>query len=94
MVEKKSHRIYLDILPGRMSVSSEESEIGAVEDEIPCKYDGGETKIALNYLYLEEPFKVMTEDEIQIRFSGSSRAITIEPVPAKDFFHSVMPMQS
>ena len=94
MVEKKSHRIYLGISSGKMAVYSEESEIGTVEDEIPCKYDGEEITIALNYRYLEEPFKAMTEDEIRIRFSGATKAITIEPVPEKDFFHIVMPMQS
>jgi DNA polymerase-3 subunit beta len=93
MVEKKSHRIFLGISSGKVSVYSEESEIGKVEDEIPCKYDGDEVTIALNYRYLEEPFRVMTEDEIKINFSNSSKAITIEPVPPKDFFHIVMPMQ-
>ena len=94
MVEKKSHRIFLGISSGKMSVSSEESEIGTVEDEIPCKYDGEELTIALNYRYPEDPFKVMTEDEIKISFTNVIKAITIEPVPAKDFFHIIMPMQS
>ena len=94
MVEKKSHRIYLGISSGRMAVSSEESELGTVEDEIPCKYDGEDVTIALNYRYMEEPFKIMTEDEIKIRFSSAIKAITIEPVPEKDFFHIIMPMQS
>jgi len=94
MVEKKSHRIYLGVSSGRMAVYSEESEIGTVDDEIPCKYDGDEITIALNYRYLEEPFKAMTDDEIKIRFSSATKAITIEPIPEKDFFHIVMPMQS
>jgi len=94
MVEKKSHRIYLGLSSGKVSVYSEESEIGKVEDEIPCKYDGEEVTIALNYRYMEEPFKIMTEDEIKIKFSAATKAITIEPVPEKDFFHVVMPMQS
>jgi len=94
MVEKKSHRIYMNISPGKMSVYSEESEIGEVEDEIPCEYDGEETTIALNYRYLEEPFKVMTDDDIRLRFSGSTKAMTVEPVSTSDFFHIVMPMQS
>jgi len=93
MVEKKSHRIYLGVSSGRVAVYSEESEIGTVEDEIPCKYDGEDITIALNYRYLEDPFKVMTEDEIKIHFSSATKAITIEPVPEKDFFHIVMPMQ-
>jgi DNA polymerase-3 subunit beta len=94
MVEKKSHRIYLGISSGRMAVYSEESEIGTVEDEIPCQYDGDEVTIALNYRYIEEPFKAIEDNEVKIRFSNALKAITIEPVPEKDFFHIVMPMQS
>jgi len=94
MVEKKSHRIYLGISSGKMSVSSEEGELGTVDDEIPCKYNGDDITIALNYRYLEEPFKIITDDEIRIRFNSAVKAITIEPLPEKDFFHIVMPMQS
>ncbi|MDR2729384.1 MAG: DNA polymerase III subunit beta [Treponema sp.] len=94
MVEKKSHRIYLGISSGKIAVYSEESELGTVEDEISCKFDGDDITIALNYRYLEEPFKVINDDEIKIRFSSATKAITIEPVPEKDFFHIVMPMQS
>jgi DNA polymerase-3 subunit beta len=94
LVEQKSHRVYLGLNPGVMSVYSEESDIGTAKEEIPCKYDGEETALALNYRYIEEPFKVINEDEICIRFSGPNKAITIVPVPEKDFFHIVMPMQS
>ena len=94
LVEQKSHRVYMGINSGVMSVYSEESEIGTAKEEIPCKYDGEEVSIALNYRYIEEPFKVIGDEEICIRFSGPNKAITIVPVPEKDFFHIVMPMQS
>jgi DNA polymerase-3 subunit beta len=93
MVEQKSRRVYLGLGPGTVSFSSEESDIGDSKEEIPCKYDGEDVSIALNYRYLEEPFKVMTCDEISIHFTEPNRAITIKPVPEKDFFHIVMPMQ-
>ena len=94
MVEQKSHRIYFGISSGKMTVYSEESEMGTVEDEISCEYEGEEITIALNYRYIEEPLKVIKDDDIIIHFTGATKAITIEPVPAKDFFHIVMPMQS
>jgi DNA polymerase-3 subunit beta len=93
LVEQKSHRVYLGLNPGSMAVYSEESEIGTAREEIPCKYDGEEASIALNYRYIEEPFKVIGEDEICIRFGDTTKAITILPMPEKDFFHIVMPMQ-
>jgi DNA polymerase-3 subunit beta len=93
LVEQKSHRVYLGLAPGSMAVYSEESEIGTAREEIPCKYDGEEISIAMNYRYIEEPFKVMSEDEICIRFTEATKVITIQPVPEKEFFHIVMPMQ-
>jgi len=94
LVEQKSHRIYLGLKPGIMEIYSEEGEIGDAKEEIPCKYDGEEVALALNYRYIEEPFKVINSDEISIRFSGPTKAITIVPVPKTDFLHVVMPMQS
>ena len=93
MVEQKSYRVYLGILPGKMSVYTEEGEIGKANDEIPCKYDGDELTIALNYRYIEEPLKNINSEDISIHFTGVTKAITVEPVPSKDFFHIVMPMQ-
>jgi DNA polymerase-3 subunit beta len=84
----------MGIAPGVMSVYSEESEIGDAKEEIPCKYSGEELSLALNYRYIEEPFKVIEGEEITIRFTNSSKAITIVPEPETDFFHIVMPMQS
>ena len=94
MIEKKSHRIYLGVSSGKIAVYSEENEIGTVEDEISCEYEGEDITIALNYRYMEEPFKIMTDENIKILFSTATKAITIESIPAKDFFHIVMPMQS
>jgi DNA polymerase-3 subunit beta len=93
LVEQKSRRIYLTVNSEGITVKSEESDIGAADEEISCTYEGDEVSLALNYRYLEEPFKVMTDDEVNIYFSEANRAITIKPVPEKNFFHIIMPMQ-
>ncbi|MCL2374238.1 MAG: DNA polymerase III subunit beta, partial [Treponema sp.] len=93
LVEEKSHRVYMGLTSGAISVYSEENDIGNAREEISCKYEGEDHKIALNYRYLEEPFKVMSVDEIRILFTDPNKTITIMPVPEKDFFHIVMPMQ-
>jgi DNA polymerase-3 subunit beta len=93
LVEQKSRRVYLGIEPGVISVASEESELGIAKEEISCKYEGEKVSMALNYRYIEEPFKVIYNDEISIHFTETTRAITIKPVPERDFFHIVMPMQ-
>jgi len=92
-VEKNSHRVYMGLSSGVVSVFCEENDMGNAREEIQCKYEGEEVSIALNYRYLEEPFKVMKEDEVCLLFTEPSKTITIKPVPEKDFFHIVMPMQ-
>jgi DNA polymerase-3 subunit beta len=93
LVEQKSRRVYLKVTPGMISIYSEESDIGSAEEEIPCKYDGEEVSMALNYRYLEEPLKVMSEDELSVYFTEPGKVITIKPLPEKDYFHILMPMQ-
>jgi len=93
LVEQKSHRLYLALSSGTVSIYCEENDIGNAREEIPCAYDGEEVTIALNYRYLEEPFKVMTAEEISVLFNDPNKTITIVPVPEKDYFHIVMPMQ-
>ncbi|MDR0569424.1 MAG: DNA polymerase III subunit beta [Spirochaetaceae bacterium] len=94
LVEQRSHRIYFGLSRDTLSLYTEESEMGTASEEIPCKYDGDEVAIALNYRYIEEPFKVMDDSQIVIQFTDTNKAITIKPEPEKDFFHIVMPMQS
>jgi DNA polymerase-3 subunit beta len=93
LVEQKSRRIYLKVGPGKMSIASEESDIGSAEEEISCRYDGEEVSMALNYRYIEEPLKVMTTDELCVYFTESNKVITIKPSPDEDYFHILMPMQ-
>lgn len=93
LVEQKSRRVYLHAAENILTVTSEESEIGVAKEELVCRYDGPEITIALNYLYLMDPFKVMEDEEVSIRFTEPNKALTIYPVPEKDFFHIVMPMQ-
>ena len=94
LVEQKSHRVYLGLSSGTLAVYCEENELGNAREEIPCKYEGEELSIALNYRYIEEPFKVMKGDDICIRFSEPTKAITITSTLQDDFFHIVMPMQT
>jgi DNA polymerase-3 subunit beta len=93
LVEQKSRRIYLNLAEDHMTLKSEESEIGIATEEIACTYSGPDNMIALNYLYLNDPLKVLDSEEIIIEYTEPNRAITIYPSPKEDYFHIVMPMQ-
>ncbi len=93
LVEQKSRRVYLVVANDVMTVSSDESEMGTAKEEIPCKYDGPESTIILNYIYLLDPIKEMAEENILIEFTNPEKTITIKPQPERDIIHIIMPMQ-
>jgi DNA polymerase-3 subunit beta len=93
LLVEKSRRVYLTVGEDALTLKSEESEIGQATEEIACSYSGPETTIALNFLYLMDPIRVILSDEICLHFTESNKAITINPDPEADYFHVVMPMQ-
>ena len=93
LVEEKSRRIQLSMSAGNLEISSSEGEIGQAKEQMPCEYQGPELTIAANYSYLLEPLKESAEENVALEFSEADKAITLKPVPEKDYFHIVMPMQ-
>jgi DNA polymerase-3 subunit beta len=92
-VEQKSRMTFVGLSSGALVLFSEESEIGTAREELPCRYEGPEVTIALNYRYIEEPLKVIDTEEVLIEFTEPNRAVTVSPEPHADYFHIVMPMQ-
>jgi DNA polymerase-3 subunit beta len=93
LVEEKSRRVQLNIEPGSLEISSSEGEIGTAKEQMPCEYDGPAMTIAANYSYLLEPLKEASEQTVALEFTGADKAVTLKPVPDRDYFHIVMPMQ-
>lgn len=93
LVDQKARRVYLEINTGKLVVTSQESDIGIAREEIPCQYDGDTVTMAMNYVYIDEPIKVMDCDRVRFEFTEPMRAVTLKPVPESDYFHIIMPMQ-
>ncbi|MFW5811573.1 MAG: DNA polymerase III subunit beta, partial [Alkalispirochaetaceae bacterium] len=93
LLVEKSKRIYLNLSQDYMELKSEETEIGIASEEIGCTYQGPEVTIALNYLYLVEPLRVIDSEQISFNFTEPNKAITIYSIPKEHYFHIVMPMQ-
>ncbi len=92
MVEK-SRRVLVILSAGTFTLMSEESEIGIGREEVPCNYEGPESKIALNFQYLSDPLKVIDSEEISLHFTETFKAISLYSKPQKNYFHIIMPMQ-
>ena len=92
LTEQKTRKINFEIEPGKLTVVSQESDIGTAKEEIPCKYDGEPVSISFNYLYIEEPLKVMNSERICFEFTEKMKAATLRTEPKSDSIHIIMPM--
>lgn len=90
---EKSNKVILNVSSKGLVLESEETELGAAREELPCEYEGEDVVILLSNRYLEDPLKVLDTDKLAIEFTDPSRAITLRPEPAANYFHIIMPMQ-
>lgn len=92
LIDKKVSRILFRLTSGKLTIVSPETELGNSEETIPCQYDGDETTIALNYLYVTEPLKVISDERVVFEFTEAMKAITMRSENDKNSFHVIMPM--
>lgn len=93
LVEQKSRKILLSVSDDSLTLHTAEGEIGKASEQIACQYQGPSMTFALNYAYLLEPLREMSEKSAAIEFTESDKALTLRGEPAGDYFHVVMPMQ-
>lgn len=92
-VENKAKRIYLQLEPGSITITSEESDFGQAKESIACEYEGAPCQIAMNYSFLASPLHIMEGEYFALCFTAPNKAITVRPDPERDYFHIIMPMQ-
>jgi len=90
---EKSNKVIFNISTKGLVLESEQMELGAAREELACEYEGDDVVILLNLRHLEDPLRVMDSEKLAIEFSSPSRAITLRPEPASNYFHIIMPMQ-
>jgi len=102
MVDKKVSRIIFKISSGVLKLISPESDIGTADEEIPCRYDGQDITMALNFTYVTEPLKVIDSENVVFDFNindaqgneeaNITKAVIVRGDPAGDYIHVIMPM--
>lgn len=102
MVDKKVSRIIFKISSGVLKLISPESDIGTADEEIPCRYDGRNISMALNFTYVTEPLKVIDSENVVFDFNindgdggdeaNITKAVIMRSEAAGDYIHVIMPM--
>ncbi len=98
MVDKKVSRIIFKISSGELKLISPESDNGSADEIIPCRYDGQDITMALNFTYVTEPLRVIDTENVIFDFningeeSNITKAVIMRGDAAGDYIHVIMPM--
>ena len=102
MVDKKVSRIIFKISSGVLKLVSPDTELGNADEEIPCRYDGQDISMALNFTYVTEPLKVIESENVVFDFNindaqggeeaNITKAVIMHGDTASDYIHVIMPM--
>ncbi|MCQ2587500.1 MAG: DNA polymerase III subunit beta [Treponema sp.] len=97
MIDKKASKIIFKISSGVLKIISPDSDMGNADEEIPCRYDGNEINMGLNFNYIIDPLKVIDSENVVFDFNVNenndvSKAVIMRSEPASDYLHVIMPM--
>jgi DNA polymerase-3 subunit beta len=94
LIENKTRSVIFQFGGKIMTISSEESEIGKAQEEIPCDYAGEEAVLTFNYYYILEPLRVIDDETVELEFNDAKHAVILRPVGNASYFNIIMPLQS
>lgn len=95
MASDKSKMVKLSLASGNLTLASEDTEIGAAEEELAAEYSGEELTVGFNARYLLDAFNAMETDEVAIDISDPLAPGLLEPVgpPEAGYRCVIMPMR-
>lgn len=92
LVENKFKKIILDFSENKLTVYTQNNDLGEGVQVLECSYTGEPVVCAMNYMYLLDPIRVMESESVNIEFNESSRPFVVKPEPERDYLHVIMPM--
>ena len=102
MADKENIKIILKISSGVLKIISPETDNGVAEEEIPCRYDGQDITMSLNFVYVTEPLKRIDSENVVFEFNNDenygdeivvTKAIIMHSEPKGDYLHVIMPLK-
>ncbi|MDR1595772.1 MAG: DNA polymerase III subunit beta [Puniceicoccales bacterium] len=74
-----------------LEVSAESQEYGSAHEKIAIVYEGTPVEIAFNYIFICDPLKVLTQDEVFFEFKDELSAGVFKTL--ENFLYVVMPLR-
>lgn len=102
MADSKLFRIIFKISSGNLKLIAPENNNGVAEEEIPCRYDGQDITMGINFTYVMEPLKFIESEYVKFEFNTEenvdnelviTKAIILKAENECDYLHVIVPLK-
>jgi len=85
--------VRMQFAPGKLTISSENPDVGAGSDELDAKLDGEPLTVGFNARYLIDVLSALGDDDVMIDMAGELDPGVIRPAGHRGFLGVIMPMR-
>ena len=93
LANQKSKGVTLALNEGKMTISSNNPELGDAKEEIDVDYDGSDIKIGFNAKYITDVLSAITDEEVELELNDQLSPGIMRPNSDKHYTCIVMPMR-
>jgi len=85
-------QVTMQVLGNKLTISSQNGEIGATTDTINISTEGDDITLNFNQQYLIDPFNYINDESVVMHFAGIGRPLVIQGLSDNSLRYLVMPM--
>ena len=95
LVGEKNAQMKLSIFPTNqfINISAQTSDVGSVEDSLPCAGEGSDMQIAFNCSYVLDGLSVIETETCSLDVQASNRPGIIRAGEGQDYLYLIMPVK-
>jgi len=88
----KFRQVTLQVLGNKLTISSQNGEIGTTTNTININTEGSDITLNFNQQYLIDPFAYLSDESVVLHFAGIGRPLVIKGLSDTTLRYLVMPM--
>jgi len=90
---EKTHAVTLEVTKGKVSLASNDPEVGEAREEMAAAYEGGKITVGFNARYLLEAIGSMDADMVFLEIANALSPCLIRQKEGREFLCVIMPLR-
>jgi len=93
VARNNNNKVVFSAEPETVVITAESPDVGTAHEEVTATLEGEPISLAFNAQYLLDFLNVVTADEVEIKVSGETNPVLMQPLGESDHQYVLMPMQ-